>query len=601
MTLLNFDPRLTMDIKSLPYFLILVLTFLLAACGSEEAPPEKSNCDISIFKSSLDSKSNTNRYIVSIEQKVEAYTITFDDGSTIDICAEAIISYQYLLEEWEVEFTFSDQTSFLADSKGMIAVDFQIDPFGRNPLCALANVTSQRDGKVKINVIGKNGTASDLIHEFDDIGSNLEIPIFGLYQDHLNEVEIKFLSQNNAVVDVDTLLIQTQKVASISPQIDIIKADRSNMEPREFHLVSSLSYWGPNIAYMFDSYGEIRWLINYKDSEVLNNLFFDVGMEQLQNGNLYFGDKITNTIYEVDFFGTIIDSWPLSTYTFHHHVQEKPDGNFLLTVNLPSSVHNNGKNTKEDYIIEIDRSTKDIVKVWDFKQLLDEDRNALGDWGEESPVDWIHINAVVYSESDNSIIVSGRNQGLAKVDYDDNVKWILAPHMDWGQNRKGQDCNAFLLTALNSANEAYSLDVQNGNTTATDFDWSWYQHAPFLMPNGNLMVFDNGLNRNFDSSAEEYSRAVEYAIDEGNMTLRQVWQYGKNRGQETYASVLSDVDYLPVTGNILFCPGYKVFNEADVDGGRVIEVDYKSKEVYFEAFIGSPGLTFHRVERMSFY
>ncbi|MDF1694347.1 MAG: aryl-sulfate sulfotransferase [Saprospiraceae bacterium] len=342
-------------------------------------------------------------------------------------------------------------------------------------------------------------------------------------------------------------------------------------------------------------------MIDYKEEENLNNLFFDVGMEQLQNGNLYFGDKISNTIYEVDFFGNIIHSWPLIEHTFHHNVVEKPNGNFLITTNRPESQHLNGTSTKEDYVIEIDRSTGAIVKEWDFKQLMDENRTVLGPWLDETPIDWIHINAVVYSEVDNTIIISGRHQGIAKIDYQDNVKWILAPHNSWGKNRMNQDCAQFLVAAVNNENVPYDDEVQQGFENAIDFEWPWYQHAPELMPNGNLLVFDNGSERNFSSSNSKYSRAVEYNINEEQKTVQQVWHYGKERGSEAFADVLSDVDYLPKTGNILFAPGMRVLHNGEYRGGRVIEVDYTSQEVYFEAHIGSPGLTFHRVERLSFY
>lgn len=590
-----------MNYRSLHYVITFLLIIQLFSCGSGETTIEKANCDINAFRTALDSKSESSTYILTIKEEVDFYTLSFDDGSSMTICKDVIKSYQFLSENWEIEFTFDDETTHIADSKGDVTVSSQVDPYGRNPLCALATITGKRNGKVKINIRGKYGAESNLIKVFEDIGSSLEIPIFGLYQDHLNEVEFTFLSQSNEVIDIDTQFIQTQKITSIDPTIEILKMDKVSMEPGEFHLVSTLSYWGPNVTYMFDTHGEIRWLINYGESEILDNLFFDVGVEQLQNGNLYFGDKRSNAIYEVDFFGTIIDSWPLTNYTFHHHVQEKPNGNFLMTTNLPGSVHNNGNSTKEDYVIEIDRISKEIIKVWDFKQILDEDRIALGDWPQGSPVDWIHINAVGYSESDNTIIVSGRNQGVIKVDYNDNVKWILAPHKGWGSNRNGQDCNEYLLTAISPTNQQYAEDVQNGNINATDFEWPWYQHAPLLLSNGNLMLFDNGWNRNFDSTLDRYSRAVEFVIDEENMTVKQTWQYGKERGLETYADVLSDVDYLPNTGNILFSPGYKVGNTDNVDGGRIIEVDYNTKEVYFEAFVASPGLTFHRVERMSFY
>ena len=170
-----------------------------------------------------------------------------------------------------------------------------------------------------------------------------------------------------------------------------------------------------------------------------------------------------------------------------------------------------------------------------------------------------------------------------------------------GENRIGQDCNDFLLTAIDANQNPYNNTIQNGFENATDFEWVWYQHAPMVLPNGNIMVFDNGTTRNFGSTPEEYSRAVEYAINENDQTIRQVWQYGKERGPETFSVIISDVDYMPQTGNILFAPGFEVFNGQENLGGRIIEVDYNTKEIYFEAYIGSGSLTFHRVERMDLY
>lgn len=582
-------------------FLTLILTILWCSCNSEDPDSSQIYCDPTSIKLELNKKSVSNRFIVNITADLEVYTILFDDGTIVKICKDAVKKYQYDNTQWQVEFTFIDNTELLINSKGKISINASMNPFGRNPLCALATLKAKREGKVKINIIGKYGEESNLMRQFEEIDTLLEIPILGLYENHTNSVEITFLSRNNHIIDIDTLLLETPKIVSINPNIEIIKKNKPAMEFGEFHLVSSLSYWGPNIVYMFDTYGEIRWLINYKNSDLLKFLSFDVGVEQLHNGNLYFGDKRSNAIYEVDFFGTILNSWPLSEHTFHHNVVEKPDGNFLITVNRPESKHNNGKSTKEDYVIEIDRKTNTIIKEWDFKQLLDENRSTLGQWEDESPVDWIHINAVVYSEKDNTIIVSGRHQGIIKVDYNDNVRWILAPHRGWGQNRMGQDCNSFLLTAVNSSSLPLNQDVQEGEINGTDFEWPWYQHAPELLPSGNILVFDNGSSRNFGNNTLSYSRAVEYHINEDKKTVQQIWQYGKERGNETFAEVLSDVDYLPTTGNILFSPGMRIFNGTEFKGGRIVELDYNTKEVFFEAYIGSPGLTFHRVERMSLY
>ncbi|WP_260602036.1 aryl-sulfate sulfotransferase [Campylobacter fetus] len=61
-----------------------------------------------------------------------------------------------------------------------------------------------------------------------------------------------------------------------------------------------------------------------------------------------------------------------------------------------------------------------------------------------------------------------------------------------------------------------------------------------------LSVFDNGDARHNEQPAIptiKYSRAVEYAIDEKKMTVKQVWEYGKDRGFDWYSPITSVVEY----------------------------------------------------------
>jgi len=360
-----------------------------------------------------------------------------------------------------------------------------------------------------------------------------------------------------------------------------------------------VSYFGyrdtatPQTPFIFDNYGDIRWYFDFHSSPVLNKLFYDDGMERLQNGNLYFGDGTTNTIYELDFLGRTVNTYPLTGYSFHHNVQEKPNGNFLVTVNKL------GKSTSEDEVVEIDRATKQIIRVWDLKQSLQYSRQTLT----TDPVDWIHLNAVIYDESDNSIIVSGRTQGLIKLDESNHVVWILGPHTGWGIAGNGADLNNFLLQPLDNAGQPITTPaVVNGSSNHPDFEWNWYQHAPLLMPNHHVMMFDNGGgNRNFSGSGS-YSRAVEYDINASAKTVKQVWQYGKERGAATYSSIVSDVDYIPSLNHVIFSPG--AVNNGTIYG-KVIETDYTTKNILFEATITPPhsffGITMHRTERMNLY
>jgi len=481
-----------------------------------------------------------------------------------------------------------------------IMLTYTINPFGVNPLSAQLNVSANMDGKIQIKIIGQDGEASNIQHTFDDFSREQNIPILGLYADYENVIEVTLLDLDNTELISEEIKITTEALPEIYPEIlvDVRKIDK--MEAG-MNLVSYRAVLWPNIPYMMDAFGKIRWLLDYTDHPVLSDLYYDVGIERLQNGNWYFGDKSTNSIYEVDIYGEIVDSWSLSPYGFHHNVQEKPNGNFLVSTNSPNSIHINGSTAIDDHVVEIDRESGSIIRVWDLKESLDENRNALGNFQSGNNMNWAHTNAVIYDESDDCIIVSLRSQGVFKLDEDNNIKWVLGNHKGWNTNRKGDNLNDFLLTPLDaSSNPITSTDNLNGDTNHPDFEWSWYQHAPFILPNGNLILFDNGYIRNY-STSEKYSRAVAYDIDETAMTVRQMWQYGKERGEETYAPVVSDVDWLPDTGNVLFSPGWCADNQG-IKGGKIVEVNYATKEVVFEARInGAIDFQFHRAERLGIY
>lgn len=288
-------------------------------------------------------------------------------------------------------------------------------------------------------------------------------------------------------------------------------------------------------------------------------------------------------------------------YEFHHEAYEKPNGNFLV------SVDKEGAATIEDYIIEIDRNSGNIITEWDLKQSLDQRRTALS----ANANDWIHVNAVAHDATDNTIVISGRTQGVIKLDYDNQVKWILSPHIGWGINGRGEDLHPFLLQPLDASGNAITdTAVINGWTTTPDFEWSWYQHSNVQLPNGSWMLFDNGTARTpyaadgtdiWNAAPGKYSRAVEYKIDEANKTVQQVWTYGKDRGVATYSSIISNVQFLPEKNHILFGPGFNVAN-ANGFGGKVVEIDYNSKQVVAEISINTANkFGFHRAKKMSAY
>jgi hypothetical protein len=118
--------------------------------------------------------------------------------------------------------------------------------------------------------------------------------------------------------------------------------------------------------------------------------------------------------------------------------------------------------------------------------------------------------------------------------------WILGPHANWSP-----EFQPFLLHPVNAP-----------------FLWQYHQHAPNITGDGTVLLFDNGNNRAspFDGNPllpakENFSRGVEYAIDEETMEIQQVWEYGENIAETIFAGFVGDADWLPQTGNVLMTFG----------------------------------------------
>jgi arylsulfate sulfotransferase len=474
-----------------------------------------------------------------------------------------------------------------------------LNPSGYAPLSARLAFQAPQSGRVRLVVHGRHGAASDVVQQFNDEGTSHSVPILGLYANYANSVQVQLVNPAGQALADTTLVIQTGPLPANMPTINVAESTPPSGLGGDFSLVSNFSASNPQVPLMLDNYGDIRWLLDYSNNPELAQLYYDCGINRLQNGNYYFGDKTTSRLYEVDVYGTIVNRWDLPGYTFHHEMYEKPDGNFLVSVSKIGSTHPDGSPTTEDYVVEVDRHANQLVHVWDLKQILNENRHAL----EPDPNDWIHVNALLYDPSDNTILLSGRFQGVAKLTYDNQVKWLLAPHRGWGPNHLGQDLRQQLLTPLDASGAAIAdTAVVAGSANHPDFEWNWYQHSIQLMPNGDLLLFDNGTNRNFiRNAATHYSRAVEFRIDPVARTVRQIWTYGAARGDDTFSAIVSKVQYLPAVNHVMFCPGYEVPTGSGA-GGKIIEVDYATKQPLLEMSLSAAnGWGFHRSQRMNLY
>lgn len=472
-----------------------------------------------------------------------------------------------------------------------------LNPTGVSPLAARVDLTTTEPVSVELTVPGRDGPETTVRHRFEGVATVHRLPVLGLYPNSVNEIQLSFTSAGGVPLGQTSLSVTTAPLPADMPQVRIDVA-AGDIAPG----MNLVNYYGhsstvtPQRPFMFDRAGRIRWLLTFSASPALAGLFFDNGLKVLANGNLFFGDKTTNAIYEIDRLGAVVRRWPLPGYGFHHSAIEKPDGNFIVTVSKL------GAATIEDYLVEVDRVSGAIVNEWNLNRSLQTARRAWPTSLANLDVDWFHANAVIHDATDDTIIVSGRTQGVVKLTRDNRVVWILAPHKDWGRAGDGTDLTGLLLQPLDAAGRPISDPaVLRGDTPHPDFEWAWYQHSPALLPGGELMLFDNGENRHYGGQGL-YSRAVVYRIDGSARTIRQVWQYGKERGTATFSRIVSGAEFYAPERNVLFSPGSVRSNG---DYGKAVEVDYDTRQVVFEATVTPPiapfGVTFHRVTRVPLY
>ncbi len=575
----------------------LLLSLLIVSCGDNTSTTIEDCSRFDEISAFLDSVIDAEDFVTSFDNSGNNFIIEFNKSNTLIINRDCISNFE-IIDTNTLLVDMGDQGTLSFPYLEYNLFELNYNPLGWTPLSASLTVNSRKPGTVKVTIAKKNSDGTDLTksHRHNDMDATY--PVLGLYYNHTNEILIEWISSDTT--RSETIIIETPIQPDFIPEINITTIDTAAMEPG-MTFIAYRAKENPSVPFMLDHNGELRYILDYTGHPDLKYLNYDVGLERLENGNFYFGHWPTNKLYEVDIFGEIINKWELTGYTFHHNVQEKENGNLLVTVSKNGSTHLNGSFTIEDHIVELDRNTGLIAHVWDLRESMGENRAVQSVNMNAEYIDWIHANAVIEDPSDNTIIVSCRKQGIVKLNYDNEVQWIMNNHFRWGRNRRGEDLNQFLLTPLdNYGSPITDQRILNGLENHEDFEWSWFQHAPFVLEGNRLFCFDNGDRRNYDGQ-QKYSRAVEYIIDQDNMTVQQIWTYGKERGLEAYSNIVSDVDYLPQQNNILFAPGSGVSNGVGKLGGKVIEIDYDTKNVVFEMSVTAPYIVWHRVERMPLY
>lgn len=512
--------------------------------------------------------------------------------------------------------------------------NLELNPYNLTPLVAFLNIEINESFDVNITIIAKDKNDKDLsvnLH-YDYINnSNFKIPIIGLYPNHTNEVIFELKDNFNKTILTHKEYIKTKNVPSYFPNINIQKINDIN----RFIFVN----WIPSdydnfnsIGILYDLNGNVRWYSEF------NN---DSNIIEIKNNSIFVFPNGNGILKKFDFTGKKKNTWDLEIFGYtrpHHDIFIKENGNFLILVSkINETLINN-------HLIEIEPKKEILINEWDLRDffpnindLFDYSKNISNNiLKKQFLIDLIHPNAVYYDKRDDSIIVSSQRSGILKIDNLNNLKWFLTFHMITLENNsfrkpinfindsKYWNYNEFLLQPIDKNNK-FILDdnVLDGLINHKNFSWPFRPHKPIILKNGNLLIHDNGIFRNFNknisflnlSNDSIFSRAVEYKVNEKNKTIKQIWSYELNKYKGinlALSPITGDVDELD-NGNRLITFGSigSSFiygdNYTGFKGAVIVEVNPKNNEELFKLTlerkndnIGNVPTSVYRAELLDF-
>jgi len=411
-------------------------------------------------------------------------------------------------------------------------------------------------------------------------------PVLGLRPATTHTLAIRVTDERGETLDAAPITVTT---AALPADFPVFTTDR--IAPAQIEPGVTLTGMSRYVLAVDDT-GHIVW---YSDRGEATE-----DVRRLPGGNLLvnLGNHVTAT--EIDVWGNEIRRWhaahstpgtpgsiPVAVDSFHHELGRLPGGEMFTlstelrtygdypTGELDPTPQSAAQSVVGDVVVQfaVDGT---VTRRYSMLDRLDPYRLGYGSfgmfwvafYGPAATVDWSHGNAVFPDPGDGGYLVSLRHQdALVKLDAAGALVWILGTHDNWP-----------------SAFAPYLLTPVGGS-----LQWPFHQHAPRILADGHILVFDNG---NFRVSppapkpATSYSRAVEFAVDPVRKEVRQVWQY--DAGQTIYAPATGDVDLGAATGNVIICFG---------GASKIVEVTHTEPPV--AVFEMTASRTFYRAERVA--
>ena len=345
----------------------------------------------------------------------------------------------------------------------------------------------------------------------------ITLPVFSLYASYSNTVGLTFIFHDHPahrdIVTVSTAAFDDPTGVYTNPTVLQARSTRANLS---YDYVMLKGFAAPISPIIIDTDGQVRW-VGTAGLASAPAILFDNGI-YVSSGGICVSCGTSITRMEFDgTFGIVADYATNGITSTGEHNFEYGKTGILDEVDT--------KTTFESEIIEVDRSGN-VLNTWNLADIISAAMIAGGDDPSAfvRPLnDWFHSNSSTYRKSDDSLIVSSRENFVICLDYETGaIKWILGdPTKAWYQY---PSLRKFALSFNKNTHPPIG------------------QHALSITKDNELLLFDNGFNSLQQVPAgvnRTYSTPRKYLIRGKEMTAKEVWNYP--RDESIYSPICSSV------------------------------------------------------------
>ncbi|MCX7908674.1 MAG: aryl-sulfate sulfotransferase [Ignavibacteria bacterium] len=201
-----------------------------------------------------------------------------------------------------------------------------------------------------------------------------------------------------------------------------------------------------------------------------------------------------------------------------HDFKILPNGHYLLISYDPQPI---------DMSKVVDGGNPNAIVLGSIIQELDAQKNVVFQWRS-----WDHIPITDAYSPLTGIAVDPVHINAVELDYDGNLL-ISSRHLS--EITKISRETGEIIWRLGGKKNMFTFINEHSENAPTYFS---YQHDIRRQPNGNITLYDNG-----NQHPTPYSRAVEYKLDEENLTAELVWEYRNN--PDIYGETMGSTQRLP--------------------------------------------------------